>query len=68
MKDFKSVEEAAKHLGISGQAVRLAIREGRLKATRVGGVHIIDAKDLRKYKVNPTMKKMGDLKAQKKRK
>lgn len=68
MPDFISVEEAAQYLGISGSAVRAAIKDGRLNATRVGGVHIIHKKDLEKYKVNPKMKGMGEMWAKKRKK
>ena len=68
MTDFKSVEEAAKYLGISGSAVRKAIQEGRLSALRVGGVHIVSSKALSKYKVNPMMQKIGKIRARKAKK
>jgi excisionase family DNA binding protein len=55
MKDFKSVEDAAKYLGITGSGVRKAIKEGRLAAGRIGKVHIINQKDLERYKAS-----MGD--------
>ena len=67
MGDYKSVEEAAKYLGISGSAVRLAIKEGRLPAMRVGGVHIVPRKALKKYKVNSKMKVRGGLRSKAKK-
>ena len=67
MTDFKSVEEAAQYLGISGSAIRKAIKAGRLPAMRVGGVHIVPVKALKKYRVNPKMKQMGDLHMKKKK-
>lgn len=68
MTDFRSVEEATKYLGISGAAVRKAIKEGRLPARRVGNVHIITDKALKKYKVDSKMKEIGSLRGTKKKK
>jgi excisionase family DNA binding protein len=37
LEEWVSTTQAAEHLGITGRAVRLAIQEGRLTATQVGG-------------------------------
>ena len=68
MTDFKSVVEAAQYLGISGSAIRKAIKAGRLPAMRVGGTHIVPVKALKKYRVNPKMKEIGSLRGIKKKK
>jgi excisionase family DNA binding protein len=41
-----TVPEAARRIGRNPETVRRWIREGRLKASRVGTQHIIDAQDL----------------------
>lgn len=68
MSDYKSVEEAAKFLGISGSAVRKAIKEGRLNAGRVGKVHIIRQSDLERYKASMGRRRRGRKPAKKAKK
>ena len=43
--------EAAKRLGVNASRVRALIDSGRLKATKVGAVWLIDPKDLDAVKV-----------------
>ncbi len=64
--DFVSIAEAAKHLGVSRNAVWVAIQEGRLAATKIGKQWVIRKVALKKYHVDVTMKKMGDLRKKKK--
>ena len=44
-----SCEDAAKRLGVSGEAVRKAIREGRLPARQVGRTYVLDALSVDAY-------------------
>lgn len=41
-----SVAEAARELGKTPRAVQMYIKEGRIKARRVGGVNVIRLRDL----------------------
>lgn len=47
--DILTVSEAAKELGISREAVYLAIREGRLTAVKILGKYGITRDELDKY-------------------
>jgi excisionase family DNA binding protein len=47
--DLLTVAEASKELGISREAVYLAIREGRLKAIKILGKHGIRRKEVEAY-------------------
>ena len=62
MSKLYSVEEAARYLGITGSAIRWAIKDGRLTAKKIGKVHIILESKLRKYEVSKEMKRRGLLK------
>ena len=66
--DFVSIAEAAEHLGVSRNAVWIAIQEGRLAATKIGKQWVIRKAALRKYRVDKTMKEMGDLRRKQKKK
>lgn len=68
MSKLYSVEEAANYLGISGAAVRQAIKDGRLASKKVGKVHILLESALRKYRVNTKMRAMGEARAKKRKK
>jgi len=46
--------EAARRLGISQGRVSVLIREGRLKAERIGRMWIIDERDLKAVEHRPT--------------
>lgn len=48
-KDFYSVTEVAKVLGISGERIRKKIQEKKMSATKIGGYWIISREDLSKY-------------------
>jgi excisionase family DNA binding protein len=43
--------EAAAHLGVTRWRVNAMIRDGRLKATRLGQIFVIDEKDLKAVEV-----------------
>lgn len=51
-----TAREVAQKLGVSQQRVYQFIREGRLPATRVGGVYRIQESDLEKFELRPTGK------------
>jgi len=46
IEDFLTASEAAKLLMITPQAIRRALREGRLKGIRRGKIWLIDKKNL----------------------
>jgi excisionase family DNA binding protein len=48
-KDFLSVEEVAKRLGLKEETIRTYIREGSLNAYRFGNVLRIRADDFEKF-------------------
>ena len=50
MRDWYTPAEAARYLGIDPNSVRLAIRQKRLPATKVGGHWRIHAADLQHYR------------------
>jgi excisionase family DNA binding protein len=49
-----TTSEAAEKLGISPQRVNVLIKEGRLPATKVGPIYLIQPKDLAKVKNRKT--------------
>jgi excisionase family DNA binding protein len=48
-KDFLSVEEVAKRLGLKEETIRTYIREGSLNAYRFGNVLRVRANDFEKF-------------------
>jgi len=48
-----TVEEAAAQLGVSPRRVRQYIAEGRLKARKMAGVHIISSRSLAAFERRP---------------
>jgi len=62
MPRLLSTAEAAAALGVSVQAVRLAIAEGRLKADKFGNQWTITKKAVNAYQVNPVRKACGETK------
>jgi excisionase family DNA binding protein len=52
--NFITTAQAAKKLGVSSQRVLVFISEGRLPATKVGPVYLIQPKDLAKVKNRKT--------------
>jgi excisionase family DNA binding protein len=46
-----SAKDVAKRLGVHHTRVKFLIREGRLKAQKIGGAWIINEKDLKKLKI-----------------
>jgi excisionase family DNA binding protein len=45
--EYITTNEAASRLGVSPQRVAILIRDGRLKAEKVGGMWLIKPKDLK---------------------
>jgi excisionase family DNA binding protein len=54
-----TVNQAAGMLGISKQAVDIAMREHRLKSLRIGGHTFLLLEEVMKYKADPAMIKLG---------
>jgi excisionase family DNA binding protein len=50
VKDFLTVVQAAKRLGISRAAVLMAIKQGKLKAVRIGHIKLLARKAVDQYK------------------
>jgi excisionase family DNA binding protein len=48
--EFIGTAEAAQRLGISQKRVNVLIQQGRLPASKVGNVYMINSKDLAKVK------------------
>lgn len=44
-----SVSEAARIKGVRPNSIRVAIRDGRLKGHKSGGVFLVDQRDLHRY-------------------
>lgn len=53
MPDFYSIEQVAKILGMSRQAVYVAIKGGKLKAEQVGKGYIIKEADFKVFESIP---------------
>ena len=49
LSDVLGLPEAAKFLGVSRQAIWLAIKEGRLKARKIGNTFIVHRETLTEY-------------------
>jgi excisionase family DNA binding protein len=49
-KDFYSLTEVSKKLGISRQAVHKRIKKNKLKAMKVGATYIIGKEEVKKLK------------------
>ena len=47
---MKSVAQVAGELGLSGQAVRQALKNGRLKGEKVGWYWIVAEKEMERFK------------------
>lgn len=52
LQDYLTVTQAAARKGVTHQAIRLAIAEGRLRASRLGGHWVIHRDDLAQYEPN----------------
>lgn len=50
--DYLTVTQAAARKGVTHQAIRRAITEGRLRASRLGGHWVIHRDDLAQYEPN----------------
>ena len=61
LKDYLSIEEAARLKGVSRQALYLAEKSGRLKIERVGRCALIHKAELEKYIPNPDSIRLGGL-------
>ena len=59
-KDFLSVEEIAKRLGLKEETIRTYIREGSLSAYRFGNVLRIRVDDFEKFVEERRIKRDGD--------
>ena len=70
LKNYLSIDEAARLKGVSRQALYAAEKKGRLKIERVGNCALINKSELEKYNPNPasvragTLSKQGRLKRQ----
>ena len=65
MQGLLSVSEAAARLGVSRVRVWQWIKEGRLKAERLGNAWAIRERDLAKFKPRPTGRPSGSKKKKK---
>ncbi|MGH9822210.1 MAG: helix-turn-helix domain-containing protein [Blastocatellia bacterium] len=61
LKDYLSIEEAARIKGVSRQALYLAEKSGRLKIERIGRCALINKAELDKYSPNPDSMRAGRL-------
>lgn len=51
MQDWISVSMASQQLGISHQAVYAAIKEGRVRSTRMGTFRLVSQADVKRWKL-----------------
>ena len=59
-KDFLSVEEVAKRLGLKEETIRTYIREGLLNAYRFGNVLRIRVDDFEKFVQERKIRRVGE--------
>lgn len=59
MIDLASITEAAEYLGVTRQAIFIAIKEGRLPAMRIGRQWVIRRIELEKYRVSELRREAG---------
>jgi excisionase family DNA binding protein len=59
-KNFLSVEEVAKHLGLKEETIRTYIREGSLSAYRFGNVLRIRGDDFEKFVQERKIRRDGE--------